>query len=172
LRLSLFPGYRWPWRYKAAYYNPTTSSYYIYSTSSNSQPSNVLSATGTNNANYYNGGFTDPTNYLTAVGAFADSVSPYVTYDQDGELFQWNESVYQGAYRGIRGGAFDFSQITYMQSSSGPSTEPTSLENYIGFRIAQVPEPGSTALLCTVAIGMLSRSGRIRRTFGRASAGQ
>ena len=36
--------------YKAAYYNPTNSSYYLYPTQSNSQPSNVLSATETNNA--------------------------------------------------------------------------------------------------------------------------
>jgi hypothetical protein len=67
--------------YKAAYYNPTSSSYYFYPTSSNSMPSNVLSATGTNNANYenyYNNSviYTDPINYLTPVGAFIDSAKP------------------------------------------------------------------------------------------------
>ena len=38
--------------YKAAYFNPSNSTYWTYPTQSNSTPSNVLSATGTNNANY------------------------------------------------------------------------------------------------------------------------
>ena len=42
--------------YKAAYYNPSNATYWAYPTQSNSPPSNVLSATGTNNANIsYNG---------------------------------------------------------------------------------------------------------------------
>ena len=55
--------------YKAAYYNPTSGTYWTYPTQSNSVPSNVLSATGTNNANFWNSGYTDPTNDLTPVGA-------------------------------------------------------------------------------------------------------
>ena len=57
--------------YKAAYYKGggLSAGYWLYPTQSNSAPSNVLSATGTNNANFFNGGFTDPTNYLTPVGA-------------------------------------------------------------------------------------------------------
>ena len=49
--------------YKAAYYNPTKGTYWAYPTQSNAAPSNVLSATGTNNANYFNGGDTDPQTY-------------------------------------------------------------------------------------------------------------
>ena len=37
--------------YKAAYFNPSNGTYWTYPTQSNSTPSNVLSATGTNNAN-------------------------------------------------------------------------------------------------------------------------
>jgi formylglycine-generating enzyme required for sulfatase activity len=37
--------------YKAAYFDPANSTYWTYPTQSNSTPSNVLSATGTNNAN-------------------------------------------------------------------------------------------------------------------------
>ena len=42
--------------YKAAYYKGggINAGYWTYPTQSNSTPSNVLSATGTNNANYYN----------------------------------------------------------------------------------------------------------------------
>ncbi len=59
------------------------SAYWTYATQSNTTPSNVLSATGTNNANFAtndieppNYGFTDHTNYLTPVGTFAASPDP------------------------------------------------------------------------------------------------
>ena len=56
--------------YKAAYYSGggTNSAYWTYATQSNTTPSNLLSATGTNNANFLiadnqppNYGFTDYT---------------------------------------------------------------------------------------------------------------
>jgi formylglycine-generating enzyme required for sulfatase activity len=149
--------------YKAAYYNPSSSSYYLYPTQSNSQPSNVLSATGTNNANYYNGGYTDPTNYLTAVGAFADSASPYGTYDQGGDVFQWTESTYNlNPYRVLRGGSFDQSD-DFLQSGFYVFTDPTSVYKSYGFRVSQVPEPASVGILALGLSGMLLR----RRGVGR-----
>ena len=81
--------------YKAAYYvgGGTNAGYWAFPTQSNDIPSNVLSATGTNNANFIsddgeppNYGFTDPVNGLTPVGAFADSPGPYGTYDQGGDV--------------------------------------------------------------------------------------
>ena len=58
--------------YKAAYYKGggTNAGYWDYTTRSNTAPSHVLSATGTNNANYYNG-YTDRTTFTTPVGEFA-----------------------------------------------------------------------------------------------------
>ncbi len=83
-------------------------------------PSNVLSATGTNNANFFNGGFTDPTNYLTPVGAFADSPGPYGTFDQGGDLFQWNETAPADPFmdRDTRGGSFLSPIYTYLDSAT------------------------------------------------------
>ena len=52
---------------------------------SNTAPSNVLSPTGSDNANYNAGTYnspvyTDPVNYLTPVGTFAASPGPYGTF--------------------------------------------------------------------------------------------
>ena len=88
--------------YKAAYYGPTLNGgaggYWEYATQSDTAPSNILSATGTNNANFFvePNIFTDSTNYLTPVGAFADSPSAYQTFDQNGNVTQWDET-YQPA---------------------------------------------------------------------------
>jgi formylglycine-generating enzyme required for sulfatase activity len=148
--------------YKAAYYNPSSSSYYLYPTQSNSQPSNVLSATETNNANYNNGSYTDPTNYLTAVGAFADSACPYGTYDQGGDVSQWNESVYSGSYRGLRGGSF-VSGDYFLQSGSVAYDFPSDEGIDIGFRVSQVPEPESAGILALGLSGTLVRRRAVKR---------
>jgi len=148
--------------YKAAYYNPASSSYYLYPTKSNTQPSNVLSATGTNNANYYNGGYTDPTNYLTPVGAFADTTSPYGAYDMGGDVFQWNESVYSGSYRGLRGGSF-YTTYDILRSGYLDIEYPTFENINIGFRVSQVPEPASMGVLgLGVAVMLVRRRGARR----------
>jgi len=144
--------------YKAAYYNPVSSSYYLYPTQSNIQPSNVLSATGTNNANYYINGYTDPTNYLTPVGAFASSPSAYGTYDQGGDVWQWNESIDNTYYRGLRGGAFDDGFAYVVAKGASHFENPTAEDDnyFIGLRVAQiqVPEPASSGIL---AIGLMMR---------------
>ncbi len=92
--------------YKAAYYKSggENAGYWLYPTQSNSTPSNLLSATGTNNANYDETAYTDSVNFLTPVGAFADSPGPYGTFDMGGDVSQWNETATNATERGLRGG--------------------------------------------------------------------
>ena len=146
--------------YKAAYYNPSNGGYWAYPTQSNTAPINILSPTGTNNANFCddygtgNGGYTDPTNYLTPVGAFADSPGPYGTYDMGGDLFQWNEANIAISPRGLRGG-YSCGDSGLLASSVRGYSDPSSEYFYLGFRVASVPEPGSIALVVSGAIAVL-----------------
>jgi formylglycine-generating enzyme required for sulfatase activity len=148
--------------YKAAYYKggSTNAGYWVFPTQSNTEPSNVLSSTGTNNANYDN---TDPTNGLTVVGAFTSSPGPYGTYDMGGDVWQWNEASIDGSYRGLRGGSFG-SDVGPLQASYWNAIgTPTGEGSNAGFRVSEVPEPVSMALLALGGIGMLTRRRGLRR---------
>jgi formylglycine-generating enzyme len=149
--------------YKSAYYSGgTNSGYWTYATQSNTTPSNVLSATGTNNANFLLAGvgpptfgYTDPLNYVTAVGAFTDSPSHYGTYDQSGEVDEWNETATSGVLRGLRGGAYDGTYLSMMSQIDDNST-PSSYGRDAGFRVAQVPEPNGLTLILAAVGGLFS----------------
>jgi formylglycine-generating enzyme required for sulfatase activity len=150
--------------YKAAYYNPNNGTYWAYPTQRNTAPSNALSATGTNNANYYASGYTDPTNCLTPVGVFAASPGPYGTYDMGGDLFQWNETNYNilNEYRGLRGGSWYY-DYNYLASGGSSSDYPTNEFSDLGFRVASVPEPSAITLLFASAACVLGYVWRGRR---------
>jgi formylglycine-generating enzyme len=141
--------------YKTAYYKGggTNAGYWVYPTRSNSMPSNLLSPTGTNNANFFDhqsGGDTDPVSLLTVVGAFAASPGPYGTYDQGGDVWQWNESAVNRSYRDTYGGSFADVSVAFA-STSHNYLPPTFVDQSIGFRVAYVPEPSSAAMLLAAA---------------------
>jgi len=151
--------------YKAAYYKGggTNAGYWLYPTQSDTAPGNIIGS-ATNQANYNNGVYSvtqseeasNTQNYLTESGAFGDSESFYDTYDQGGNVFEWNDSI-QGPYRGLRGGAWTVN-FNYVSLGSSFSLDyvPQSEIYYLGFRLATVPEPSTYALLGLAAIGMLA----------------
>jgi formylglycine-generating enzyme required for sulfatase activity len=124
--------------YKTAFYDPNKpggAGYWDYPTKSDAPPSNVLSATGTNNANY-NYSIGNP--YRTEVGAFAASPGPYGTFDQGGNVKQWNETKI-GNSRGIRGGDYTSATAAPLAASTGrDGTLPVAEDYSIGFRIAGI----------------------------------
>jgi sulfatase modifying factor 1 len=144
--------------YKAAYHknDGVTGNYFDYPTGSDSLPSNDLSDPDPgNNANFWQDGYTiDAPYYTTEVGAFKNSDSPYGTFDQGGNLWEWNEEVI-GSSRGLRGGDWDDDSVHLLASNRNVDGAPTIEFNYIGFRVASVPEPASiTLMLCGGLAGL------------------
>jgi sulfatase modifying factor 1 len=143
--------------YKAAYYNPA-GSYNQYPFSSNTIPTSAMPGSTPNTANIRSnsGAFavtgstsysSSSQNYLTDVGAYTASASPYGAYDMGGDVFQWNEALISGSFRGLRGGSWNYFS-NFLASSYRVFNNPT-LEYFdIGFRVAMVPipEPSSFVL--------------------------
>jgi sulfatase modifying factor 1 len=157
--------------YKAAYYKGgnTTAGYWDYPTKSNTAPANqVLSTDPGNSANYYsNNGYAIGGPYWrTNVGEFENSASAYGTFDQGGNVWEWDEAiVYEDsnyAYRGLRGGAFVYGYYINLQASyrydydSYYYYDPTHENLNIGFRVSEVvPEPSSIIALSGGLISLL-----------------
>jgi formylglycine-generating enzyme required for sulfatase activity len=146
--------------YKAAYHDKTAgtaATYFNYPTSNNSPPGRDITDVSGNNANYSGTPFPiDSGKYTTLVGEFQNSDSPYGTFDQSGNVFEWNESVLYSWARGQRGGGWpDYTSglASPYRSYSGPTFEFE--VGHVGFRVASVPEPGSLAMLLGLALSAL-----------------
>jgi formylglycine-generating enzyme required for sulfatase activity len=154
--------------YKAAYYSPVLNSgsggYYTYATQSSATPGNVIGS-GSNQANYNNGvysvtqsaSYSGSQNYLTDVGAFTNSASFYGTFDQSGNVNQWNDlDGLPGSSLGLRGGDW-FNDASILSSSGRGVFDPSLESNNIGFRLASpvaVPEPSTSVMgLAGIACG-------------------
>jgi formylglycine-generating enzyme required for sulfatase activity len=174
--------------YKAAYHQPATQggdadNYWAYPTRTNSepysdQPPGSSAPTPSNTANFskndgvangYNDGaavtgspnLSSTQNYLSNVGAYAFSASPYGTFDQVGNVWEWTEGVLEletgppGPFRVIRGGSWDSNPDGLLASvRSFTVLGPAGAGPNIGFRVATVPEP-STVLLTIAAVAIL-----------------
>ena len=195
LAITRKTGWKWAitsedeW-YKAAYYNPGMDDYYGYPTSSNSVPGYIdnngdFSRAG--DGNFVEGG-TDPGNYATydhddgpwqddgigspywrtEVGEHENSGSPYGTFDQGGNVWEWTESILNnGASRGLRGGSFSYIEDCLHAPGRGTWADPPHEYYFVGFRVTQVPEPATMTLLYLGGLVLLKH----RRNKGHKSQG-
>jgi formylglycine-generating enzyme len=145
--------------YKAAYHKNDggTGNYWNYPTATNSEPISVpppslAGPNKTNTANYAGDHgmaltgayFNNSLNYLTDVGAYNLSPSPYGTFDQAGNVWEWTENSVRLSSSWATSGfcltaGFATSYVNTYQS-------PTYENDYEGFRIATiatVPEPAT-----------------------------
>lgn len=171
------PGAKWwlpseaEW-YKAAYHknDGVTGNYWDYPTSTDAvpfsdQPPGSGAPTQSNTANFFkddntaNGyddgyavtgstSFNNAQNYQANVGEYTVSTSPYGTFDQGGNVFEWNETLI-GSSRGLRGGAYgNVSSLLHASERQAldPSLEAINGFGIVGFRVASIPEPASITL--------------------------
>ena len=157
--------------YKAAYHknDGVTGNYYDYPTSSDTTPSNDrIDPDPENSANYAANWPNDVTiggpYWRTEVGEFENSESPYDTFDQGGNLYEWNEAILYGSQRGWRGGSF-LSNATGLHVSSGFHYDPAGVYSGLGFRVSEIPEPATLSLLALGGLAIL----RKRRRSGVSS---
>jgi hypothetical protein len=146
--------------YKAAYhYNDgATGNYYDYPTASDIVPSNDLvePTDPGNNATFWAGSddwTIGPPYWRTEVGAHENSDSPYGTFDQGGNVAEWNEAVIYDSYRGYRGGSFR-ENLTFHAETRAYCNPTADGWDFFGFRVALVPEPACLVLL-TVGTTMM-----------------
>ncbi len=161
--------------YKAAYYDPNkggpgVGGYWLHATKSDTLGQNNP-FTDANGANYHNGadfangGYSGPG--TTDVGAYTNAFSFYGTFDQGGNLLEWNEEILFGTSRGLQGGAWNWGEFG-LRSSFRFSLDATDDEsNDIGFRVASlapIPEPSTYAaamgVMALVVVMMRRRKAR------------
>jgi formylglycine-generating enzyme required for sulfatase activity len=138
--------------YKAAYYKggSTNAGYWDYPTRSDTAPGQDMADASGNNANYLAANYVFPIDSgkaTTVVGQFQNSPGPYGTFDQGGNVWEWNEAVVcqdsTAAHRGMRGGSFggyDYTLQAYFRSYQEPIDEAC----VTGFRVVELtpPHPG------------------------------
>ena len=134
--------------YKAAYYKGggTNVGYWDYATRSDTTPTSEAPPGSTNSANYYNDGFAiDGYIWFTDVGAYTNSFSAYGTFDQSGNVYEWNEAFIDPIYRCVRGGSYA-SHWYGIGCSYRSNVHPQQAFLALGFRIASAPEPTPVAV--------------------------
>jgi formylglycine-generating enzyme required for sulfatase activity len=144
--------------YKAAYFDPRTGNYYDYPMGSDGVPDNNFPESDTGNSANFPGGDSRP---MTDVGAYTLSASPYVTYDQGGNVWEWNEAAIDAGSRKLRGSSFAFGGPQLLRASFFSGWGEADSLVQIGFRIATViPEPNAITLF---GFGILPLGRRVRR---------
>ena len=109
--------------------------------------------------------FDDSQNYLTDVGAYTLSVSPYGTFDQAGNVREWTEPLDEKSPitfgRVIRNNRWNATE-TGASSGCGATAPPTREFVDLGFRVATMPEPSSLLLGAMASVGPLVWYSRFR----------
>ncbi len=159
--------------YKAAYHanDGATATYWDFPTGTNYVPSNdLIDPDPGNNATFNDDGYTIGSPYFfTEAGEHEASASAYGTFDQGGNVREWNEGLPYAVARGLRGGCFDLS-VGAMAGDYRDFTYPTEEYATAGFRVAQVPEPGTLSIFTIGCAGMLARRKRTRTSTRSAGS--
>ncbi len=130
--------------YKAAYYN--SSGYSTYANGTDTAP---IAGVDTNYDQDY------PYDYGPwDVGTGTEEQNG--TFDMMGNVWEWNEMLLCGSYRGVRGGLWGNYDI-HLRSSCRLYDTPGLEDHGLGFRVASVPEPCSLVFLSLGGLASIRR---------------
>jgi len=131
--------------YKAAYYDPGKPGgpgYWDYPVRSDERGDRRLDSP--RGGNFYDAKYLDDKYFILEAGSFSQAASGFGSFDQAGNVMEWNEAVPGLLQRGLRGGA-------YCTTDGGRNVRPTNREvglfaekEYVGFRVA-ASQPGFEA---------------------------
>jgi len=149
--------------FKAAYYQGggTNAAYWDYPTQANTAPGAVASGTTAGTAVY--DGQSEPAPVL-----FSGGLSAYGHRGLGGNVAEWTESAWDGLNnsvsedRTVRGGDW-FGGAEALASSSRDINAPLYESDFIGFRVASVPEPRAVTLVLLAGLGAAIRHWLLRR---------
>jgi hypothetical protein len=133
--------------YKAAYYNPAGTNYFLYPTGSDAVPAAVAGGTSAGTMVY------EAASPIPVAVTNAGGLSPLGTMAQGGNVSEWMETAFSGTNDGsgglsrtVRGGWWSANQFGV--SAAFRNHPSASEESQIdGLRVASVPEPSTYALL-------------------------
>ena len=157
--------------YKAAYYNPTTGTYFDFPNGSDTAPTAVASGTADNTA-FYSQSFTQGPADVNLAGG----LSPYGIMGLGGNVFEWEETSFDlnnssgSSARVIRGGVWFSERFVLSSSSRNSGSFPAGgSTGLIGFRVASlsssasVPEPGTFGVLSLVGLALVAYRKRMKK---------
>jgi sulfatase modifying factor 1 len=139
--------------YKAAYYDALSASYFDYPTGTDTQTACAApgATANTANCNFVVGD-------LTEVGTYTGSASPNGTFDQGGNVWEWNEANFlSGSSRGLRGGGINSTNPNNLAAFRRGGGDPVGGDFVTGFRVASIPEPSAGLLMTTGLLGLAAR---------------
>lgn len=154
--------------YKAAYYDPSTQTYSLYPTQSDTLPTQAtvdafgnITNPGPNVANYGGAANWNGTTIgnVTTIGS-AGNTSFYGTYDQGGNVAEWSNTTVNLTHKFLMGGDLQ-NAGQRLESSNSFSRAPDTESSIFGFRLA-IPEPSSVILMLLASGAWLLRRHRWR----------
>jgi hypothetical protein len=134
--------------YKAAYFDGTT--WFDFPAGVDAETGCSSPSATPNQANCWGG-----VGSTSVVGAYTGSASPYGTFDQGGNVWEWNETdvTGDGSLRGLRGGVF-YDLAVGLAASERLFDDPWYQDDGSGFRVASVPEPATGLLVIAGVLGL------------------